>query len=277
MSGPVAGQGSGRYAVVGHPVAHSRSPEIHARFAEETGEAMDYGRLDLAPEDFAEGLARFFHEDGAGANITLPHKLAAADLADRLTDEATAAGAVNTLRLESDRTLTGHNTDGTGLIRDLRENLGLDPDGARVLVLGASGAARAAVAALVGQGPSRLVVANRDMDKARWLSERLPPAEAVPYTDLDLAAFDLIVNATSASLAGELPPLPEGPFTGVAYDMVYAEAPTVFQHWAMDRGARLAADGWGMLVEQAAESFAFWRGVRPETDALLEPGRVLRR
>jgi shikimate dehydrogenase len=267
-----------RYAVFGHPVAHSRSPWIHERFARLTGQHLVYGSLDVPPEAFANALQEFLAGGGKGLNITLPHKLAAFAAADALTGRARRAGAVNTL---ANRTagLLGDNTDGAGLLRDLQENLGIAITGRRVLLVGAGGAARGALPALLDAGPEEVLVANRSADRARALAADFAAAGPVHGCALDAAAgpFDLIVNATSASLAGEVPALPAA-VVGTAtfcYDMAYGSGPTAFMRWAHANGAAGASDGVGMLVEQAAESFELWRGVRPPTEAVLAELRRL--
>jgi len=258
-----------RYAVIGNPVAHSLSPLIHAAFARQTGEDIEYGRL-LAPlERFAETVERFRAEGGRGLNVTLPFKEQAYRLATARSERAVAAEAVNTLRFDAGA-IYGDNTDGVGLVRDIRDNLGLALAGRRVLLLGAGGAARGVVAPLLEQRPQSLTLANRTLERALAL-ERLFGARvrASTYEALRGRQFDLVINATSAGLAGASPPLPAGVYaTGsLAYDMMYGAGPTPFLQAA--RGAALTADGLGMLVEQAAESFFVWRGVRPPTAEVL--------
>ncbi len=265
-----------RYCVFGNPVAHSKSPAIHAAFAAQTGQDLVYERR-LAPLDgFAEALRRFIEEGGKGANVTVPFKVEACALALSLTARARAAGAVNTLRFDG-HDMLGDNTDGAGLVTDIVRNAGLALAGKRVLLLGAGGAARGVVLPLLGQGPAQLLIANRNQANADALVRRfaadVPSGQALgacPYALLD-GRFDVIVNATSASLSGESPPLSPGLFdeNTLALDMVYGARPSVFMQFAASHGAT-ARDGLGMLVEQAAEAFALWRGVRPETAALLE-------
>ena len=262
-----------RYAVVGHPVSHSRSPEIHARFARQTGQAMEYGAMDLAPDEFEAGVRVFFAAGGRGLNVTLPHKEAAARLADALTPRAERAGAVNTLAAQPDGTVLGDNTDGAGLMRDLQVNLDVRVEGSRVLLVGAGGAARGVVAPLLAAAPGVLVLTNRTMERAEVLAadfQDIGPVVACPFEGL-LDDFDLVINATSASLAGQRPALPDTAMSRatVAYDMMYGSKPSAFMDWAAERGARQVSDGLGMLVEQAAESFLLWRGVRPDTAPVL--------
>jgi len=267
-----------RYAVIGHPVAHSRSPDIHAAFARATGEDIEYLRL-LAPLDgFAATLDAFRAGGGRGANITVPFKEEACRAATRLSDRAEAAGAVNTISFR-DGAVWGDNTDGVGLVRDLMQNLGIALAGRRILLLGAGGAARGAVGALLAQQPRSLAIANRTATRAQTLVALFAPAasrdaialSACGFDALVDGGFDVVVNATSASLAGEAPPLPANIFArdALAYDMMYGKGDTPFMAQARIAGANVA-DGLGMLVEQAAESFHIWRGVRPETGPVLE-------
>ncbi|CAG9176790.1 shikimate dehydrogenase [Cupriavidus respiraculi] len=270
-----------RYVVVGNPVAHSRSPDIHAAFARQTGEAVQYGRL-LAPLDgFADAVREFFAGGGHGLNVTTPFKVEACALADRLTPRAEAAGAVNTMWIE-DGLIHGDNTDGIGLVRDLEDHLGTPLEGARILLLGAGGAAMGAMLPLIACGPDRIVVANRTASRASDMLEEFAEAANEHGVELwgggfeALAALteedvcDVVINATAGSLQGEVPPVPalllgEGV---LAYDMMYGAEPTVFLRHAASHGAR-TSDGLGMLVEQAAEAFYNWRGVRPDTGPVL--------
>ncbi|TRX73831.1 shikimate dehydrogenase [Pseudomonas mangiferae] len=261
-----------RYGVFGNPIGHSKSPLIHRRFAEQTGQALTYEAL-LAPlEDFA-GFARAFFREGRGANVTVPFKEEAFRLADRLTPRAERAGAVNTLMRLDDGGLLGDNTDGAGLVRDLVQNAGVRLGGARVLVLGAGGAVRGVLEPLLAEGPAALLIANRTADKARQLARHFADLGEVRgggFDEVD-GAFDLVVNGTAASLAGERPPLDPACLRpgALCYDMMYAAEPTVFCRWAVEHGAT-SRDGLGMLLEQAAEAFQMWRGVRPSTAPLLE-------
>lgn len=267
-----------RYAVFGHPVGHSRSPWLHARFAELTGQSLVYEARDVPPGEFDAALAEFLAAGGKGLNITVPHKLAAFAAAERLTSRAERAGAVNTLAVQADG-LLGDNTDGAGLLRDLRQNLGIDIAGRNVLLVGAGGAARGALAPLLAAQPATVLIANRNAEKAVALAEAFAAEGPVSGSGLGHARgpFDIVINATSASLASEVPALPgtsvaEGTF---CYDMAYGTGPTAFMRWAFARGASGTADGLGMLVEQAAESFELWRGVRPPTAAVLAELRAL--
>lgn len=265
------------YAVVGNPIAHSKSPEIHAAFARQTGQDIGYSRL-LAPLDgFSATVDSFRAEGGKGVNVTVPFKLEAFDIAHRVSQRAKDAQAANFLMFEEDRILAD-NTDGAGLVRDLVNNLGYHPKEKRILLLGAGGAAQGVLAALLEQEPGILTIANRTVEKALRLAEtfrRHPAAGSSVLCGLgfgDLAGhhFDLIINATSSSLHGQLPPLPAQAFApgALAYDMMYGKGRTPFLALAEACGAK-TADGLGMLVEQAAESFLLWRGVRPQTAPVI--------
>jgi shikimate dehydrogenase len=262
-----------RYAVFGNPIGHSKSPLIHRLFAEQTGQALSYEAL-LAPLDDFAGFVRGFFAEGLGANVTLPFKEQAFQLADQLSARAQRAGAVNTLKKLADGRLLGDNTDGAGLLRDLGVNAGFSLAGKRILLLGAGGAVRGVLEPFLGERPKALVVANRSVAKAEALAAEfadLGPIVASAFDWLE-APVDLIVNGTSASLAGELPPiaasLVERGHT-LCYDMMYSRQPTAFCQWASEQGARAALDGLGMLVEQAAEAFLLWRGVRPDSAPVL--------
>jgi shikimate dehydrogenase len=253
-----------RYALVGNPVAHSKSPVIHAAFARATSQDLEYGLIEAPLDGFAATVERFRAGGGRGLNVTLPFKQEAFRLCSGVSARARLAQAVNTLVLE---TGFGDNTDGIGLVHDLSRNLNYKFS--NVLLLGAGGAAQGVVGALLEAGAARVVIANRTVSKAQALAARFPGASASDYDALE-ARFDLVINATSAGLADEAPPLPAGILrSGVlAYDMVYGRE-TPFLTAARRAGAR-ACDGLGMLVEQAAESFFLWRGVRPQTRAVLE-------
>ncbi|MFZ6770246.1 shikimate dehydrogenase [Undibacterium sp. Di26W] len=270
---------SDAYVVIGNPIAHSKSPAIHARFAELTVQHIDYQRL-LAPLDgFTASVHDFIKAGGKGANVTLPFKLEAFALADELSPRAQAAGAVNTLKFEQGR-IYGDNTDGIGLVADIVRNAGVSLRGKRVLLLGAGGAARGALLPLLQEQPAVLLIANRTLAKAQDLlvqTHKLAgncTLQACRFEDIDQAA-DVIVNATSASLNDDVPPLSPALFTDttLAYDMMYAAAPTSFLRFAASHGAQ-CRDGLGMLVEQAAEAFALWRGVRPPSDVVLAEMRA---
>ena len=260
------------YAVIGNPIAHSKSPQIHAEFARQTGQDLVYERL-LAPTHAFVATANAFRgRGGHGLNVTLPFKGEASGFATRLSMSARAAQAVNTLKFEGDA-IIGDNTDGAGLINDLARNLACAIAGRRVLVLGAGGAARGVIRPLLEQQPAQLMLANRTLAKAQLLAQSFRgDIEAGTYAGLAGMQFDLVVNATSASLAGALPPLPPGVFArgALAYDMMYGMGETPFLAFARAEGAAALADGLGMLVEQAAESFFIWRGVRPDTAPILK-------
>ncbi|MES1955633.1 shikimate dehydrogenase [Salinisphaera hydrothermalis] len=263
-----------RYAVIGHPVDHSRSPDIHRLFAEQCGQVMEYTRL-LAPTDGFERVAgEFFGAGGAGLNVTLPFKLAAAEFADRLTERAERAGAVNTLKTTPNG-LLGDNTDGAGLVADLVDNLGATVAGRHVLILGAGGAVRGVVPSLLAAGAARITIANRSIDKARAIATACAGMGEVIACGLDALPedADLVINAISAGLTeGTMPALNPRILAraGAVYDMIYADAPTPFLRWAAEHGVAAGRDGFGMLVEQAAESFALWRGMRPSTKAVMD-------
>ena len=263
-----------QYGVVGHPIAHSWSPFIHGLFARETGESMSYRLYDFTAEEFAQRVREFFRQGGRGLNVTLPHKIAALQLAQDLTARAAHAAAVNTLALRNDGTLLGDNTDGTGLMRDLCDNLGIVVTQRRVLIIGAGGAARGVLAPLLTLQPSETVIANRTPERAQSLAAafaKLGVVSAVGLEHIPGGAFDLLINATAASLSGEIPAVPAtvlGPQT-VCYDMAYGKGDTAFVRWALEHGCTRAVQGWGMLVEQAAESFRIWRGMRPSTAPVL--------
>jgi len=263
-----------RYAVLGHPIAHSLSPWIHGQFALQTGQRLIYTAIDVAPEALTPVVRDFFAQGGCGLNITVPHKQAVLELLDTLSERAREAGAVNTIVREADQRLRGDNTDGIGFVRDLTQNLDVRLAGGRVLMLGAGGAARGLLAPLLGQGLQELVIANRAAARARELAgafARLGPVRGAGYTELDGLDYALIINATAASLQEELPPLPACLLAAetVCYDLAYGHSPTRFVQWARQQGAARAYMGTGMLVEQAAESYLLWRGVRPQTAPLL--------
>lgn len=262
-----------RFAVIGHPVAHSLSPRIHAAFGRQTGIALEYTAIDAPPERFDAALAEFAAEGGVGANITLPHKVRAAQICTALTDAAQRSGAVNTL-IRTASGWHGDNTDGLGLVRDLTERHGLDLRARRTLLLGAGGAAHGVAPALLDAGISDLFIVNRTPEKADALADALArPGRVHPryWDDLrTLGNFDLVVNATSAARTASLPNLPIGLIAprAAAVDLSYGEVAVPFLAWARSAGAHDCVDGLGMLVEQAAESFKRWHHVRPETDAV---------
>ena len=260
-----------RYAVIGNPVAHSKSPAIHAAFAAQSGQQLVYERL-LAPLDgFASTLREFLAAGARGANVTVPFKLEAHALASTLSERARAAGAVNTLRFDG-TSIHGDNTDGIGLVNDIVHNVGIDLRDTRVLLLGAGGAARGVLRPLLAQQPAQLVIANRHAEKAAALAHQFDACGVLATAEFSAleGQFDIIINATSASLTAAVPAISPALFGAqtLAYDMVYGVAPTVFLQFAALHGAS-TRDGLGMLVEQAAESFFVWRGVRPATAPVL--------
>jgi len=259
-----------RYAVIGNPVAHSKSPWIHTEFARATGQDMEYGRIEAPLEGFARAVEEFRAAGGRGANVTLPFKQQAFRYCTAPSARAQLAQAVNTLIFDRDA-VRGDNTDGVGLVRDLSANLGRRIAGSTILLMGAGGAAQGALAPLAQAGAARIVIANRTLPRAQALAARLAGFDvtACGYESLAGQSFDLVINATSAGLEGAVAPLPEGVFArgGLAYDMVYGRE-TPFLALARAAGVEVC-DGTGMLVEQAAESFFLWRGVRPDTAAVL--------
>ncbi|MES2184639.1 MAG: shikimate dehydrogenase [Pseudomonadota bacterium] len=266
----------GLYCVMGNPVEHSRSPWIHARFAELSGEALAYGKQLVALDGFAEGVRAFIAGGGNGCNVTVPFKFEAAALASRLTDRARIAGAANTLRFEAGE-VHADNTDGVGLVADIERNAGVPLAGRDVLLVGAGGAASGVLGPLLGAAPARLVVVNRTHARAAALVERHQPlarlagtalqAVELPALDTD---FDIVINATASSLAGGGIPVQHRVLRpgALALDMMYGPAAALFLGWARDHGA-VPRDGLGMLVEQAAEAFLYWRGVRPPSQQVL--------
>ena len=265
-----------QYAVVGYPVEHSRSPMIHGLFARQTGEKITYELLPAEPDNFERAVREFAAAGGKGLNVTVPHKEAAWKLTNELGPEAERARAVNTLSLRATNRIRGDNTDGIGFLRDLTQNHKVNLSGKRVLVLGAGGAARGILPQMLDADLGELVLANRTMARANRLVELFEAAEKVyvcSFTALnDHASFNVVINATSTGLKGELPPFPASCLdsNSFCYDLTYSSKQTPFVQWAQDRGAGQAVQGWGMLIEQAAESFAIWRGVRPDTAPLLQ-------
>ncbi|WP_300453652.1 shikimate dehydrogenase [Accumulibacter sp.] len=269
---------SDRYCVFGNPVGHSKSPAIHAAFAAQCRQDIRYEAILVPRDGFAESVRDFAAAGGRGANVTLPFKEEAYGLTTRLSARAELAGAVNTMVFHH-ADVFGDNTDGAGLLFDLGVNLSCPIAGKRVLLLGAGGAARGVVGPLLDARPANLVIANRAAARAEDLAQRFAGATSpvgCGYTDLPGMCFDVVINATSASLGGELPPLPSGIFApgSLAYDMMYGREATPFLAFAAQQGAARLADGLGMLVEQAAEAFLVWRGIRPATAPVLAMLRV---
>ncbi|MDH5483669.1 MAG: shikimate dehydrogenase [Gammaproteobacteria bacterium] len=264
-----------RYAVIGNPIAHSKSPLIHAEFARQTGQVLSYTAERVEPGKVAEFVAHFQANNGRGLNVTVPFKLDAYQLATSLSDRAQRAGAVNTLVLNGVGDYYGDTTDGTGLVNDLSHNHHIHLNAKRILILGAGGAVRGVLEPILQQLPSTLVIANRTADRAHQLAHDFSDMghiQGCGFADLASETFDLIINGTSASLSGELPPLPDGILAqgATVYDMMYAAEATPFMRWGKQQGATGCLDGLGMLVEQAAESFAIWRGVRPQTAPVIQ-------
>lgn len=262
-----------QYAVIGNPIGHTKSPLIHGLFAESCGQRIEYTAIEGSTSDFAGDVARFQAQGGRGMNITAPFKLQAFELATQPSERARLARAANAFKFEGDAVLA-ENFDGVGLLRDIEHNLGHPLAGRRVLLLGAGGAVRGALLPFLAAAPARLVLANRDMAKARVLESEVndPRLLLSTYEDLAGQSFDLVINATSASLTGELPPVPEAVFVNaaLAYELAYGKGLTPFLQVARKTGVNTLADGVGMLVEQAAEAFAWWRGVRPQTGPVIE-------
>jgi len=268
-----------RYGVMGYPVSHSRSPVIHRLFALQTGQNLQYELLQVAPEKLEAAIRQFQRTGGKGLNITVPHKSAVARLVDHTSARAATAGAVNTLSFR-DGEIYGENTDGIGLLRDLAVNLGINLEGANILILGAGGATRGIIGPLLEMNPASLLIANRTLGKAQALAdhfERFGPVSACSFNAVPTSEpYDLVINATSAGLQGDTPPYPADAITDqtYCYDLSYGLTATPFSVWARDNGAAHSVMGWGMLVEQAAESFNIWRRIRPDTAPVLKQMQI---
>lgn len=268
-----------RYAVMGYPIKHSRSPLIHRLFALQTNQRMQYEMLQVAPQHLTEAVSQFGRTGGKGANITVPHKESVLDLCDSLSARASVAGAVNTLSF-IDGKIVGDNTDGVGLLIDLKDNLHASLRDARILILGAGGATRGIVEPLLDAKPRSLLIANRTIQRANDIVARLPKNRTIAACAFDAVPddvpFDLVINATSAGLKGEAPPYPACAVSRdtLCYDLSYGLKVTPFCEWALAAGAARSVMGWGMLVEQAAESFEIWRGVRPDTAPVLKQIKI---
>lgn len=263
-----------RYAVFGNPIKHSKSPQIHSAFAEQTAHALSYDAICVDEGGFPEAVSSFMQGPGKGLNITIPFKQEAWQMAEVRSQRAELAGAVNTLYRNAEGQLCGENTDGIGMVRDIVENNGGKIEGADVLILGAGGAVRGVLQPVLEQKPRRLVIANRTASKAELLADLvadLGDVEGCGFDALDGQQFDLVINGTAASLQGEVPPLPDDLLKSAAwcYDMMYSADVTAFCQWAQDHNAEKSIDGLGMLVEQAAESFYIWRGIRPATQPVI--------
>jgi len=281
-----------RYAVVGHPIAHSKSPMIHEMFAKQTNQNLVYEKIEAPVNGFESCVTDFFSaSNGKGLNVTVPFKERAWDLCADRTERAELAGAVNTLYLDQNRNICGDNTDGVGLVSDLKKH-GVDLHGKKILILGAGGAVRGVLQPILKEQPEKVFICNRTESKAAVLVDvfgHLGKLESGPFsafdngnagsenTNKECTGFDLIINGTSASLSGDLPPISNSVITArtVSYDMMYAEHETVFNRWASEAGASKTIDGLGMLVGQAAEAFSIWRGCSPETNEVMKKLRVL--
>lgn len=284
MSDPFDFAPTKKYAVMGNPVAHSKSPQIHRAFAQACGVRLEYTAIQVDAGGFVQAVDQFRAQGGAGLNVTVPYKLEAHALATRLSERARAAGAVNTLKFERGE-IVGDNTDGVGMVRDIEENLGRAIRAQRVLIVGAGGAVRGVLGPVLAAEPTEVVIANRTRAKAEELVMLFANASArgllraAGLTDAadDGHGFDIVINGTAASLKGEVPMLPPQVFArdALAYDMMYGAERTPFLQWASERGVTQLADGLGMLVEQAAESFFIWHARRPQTASVMQMLRVV--
>ncbi len=264
-----------KYAVFGHPIKHSKSPRIHNIFAEQTSQALEYIAQEVPAEQFSTAVDCFFSDGGKGLNCTIPLKELAWSYADLKTERAQLSKAVNTLAIQNDGSILGDNTDGIGLVTDLMRNHGLTLAGSKILILGAGGASRGIIAPIFEQSVASIVIANRTVDKALNLAAEFQHKGHINgcgFNDLGSQQFDLIINATSTSLSGQIPPLPRHLLAnkGVCYDLAYSNEPTAFVRWGEENQALKSLDGLGMLVEQAAEAFFIWRGIRPETAPVIQ-------
>ena len=264
-----------RYAVFGNPIAHSKSPQIHTQFAEQTGQELIYSAELAEVENFEARVNEFVSDNGKGLNITVPFKGQAWEITSQRSERAERAGAVNTIIVQQDGSYFGENTDGVGLVRDLTNNHHINLKDKRILIIGAGGAVRGVIEPIMQQAPAELYIANRTFPKALELAvdfSDLGKIKGCGFDALEGQSFDIVINGTSASMHGELPPLPVNLFreNACAYDMMYAAEPTIFMKWASQHGAVNVFDGLGMLVEQAAESFSLWRGVDPDTKPVID-------
>ncbi len=264
-----------QYAVVGNPISHSKSPHIHTLFAKQCKQDLQYTTIEAPLNGFTESVNSFVINNGRGLNITVPFKQQAWELVTTHSERAKRAQAVNTIIVNSDGSLSGDNTDGLGMLADIQINHSISIEGLNVLVIGAGGAVRGILEPLIASKPKSIIIVNRTIERAQKLAQTfsdISSINAVRFNQLpDTQPADLIINGTSASLSGELPPLPDNILTpgGCCYDMMYSSQKTVFVKWALSHGANAALDGLGMLVEQAAESFKLWRGVRPDTAPVI--------
>jgi shikimate dehydrogenase len=270
------------YAVFGNPVKHSKSPKIHSLFARQIGIALNYQAIEVPIENFSEYVNLFTSQDGKGLNITLPFKENAFSVCDSLTQRAEVSGSVNTIWFDEQKNIYGDTTDGKGLINDLTTNNDIDINNKSVLILGAGGSVKAILEPLCVQKPNQIVIANRTVSRAEQLADKFSDQgnfEACSYAELSNRSFDIIINATSLSLAGELPPIPTTVIKNdtCCYDLMYSNTETIFMKWASEQGAPKVMDGLGMLVEQAAESFFIWHGVKPDTASVIKSLRNVKR
>jgi shikimate dehydrogenase len=275
VSASVATEAPDQYGVAGHPIAHSWSPFIHGMFAKASAQNLVYRLFDISPDNFRRDALRLFAGGLKGLNVTLPHKQAAAELVNELTPRAERARAVNTIAFFEDTSLLGDNTDGLGLTADLEKNLGLALADKRVLILGAGGAVRGVLGPLMERDLRAVVIANRTPDRARKLAKEFADMGEISgcgFSEVSGPPYDLIINATSVSLQGEMPQMPVGIVgeQSICYDMAYGRGHTPFTLWAKSLHAARTTKGWGMLVEQAAESFLLWRGIRPDTEPVRQ-------
>lgn len=264
-----------KYAVIGNPISHSKSPDIHTMFANQTNQAMEYTTIQAEVGSFNQAVQSFIANKGRGLNVTLPFKQDAFRLANHLSDIAQKSGAVNTLIIESNAIIRGDNTDGIGLVRDLKQNLDIPLQQCRILIIGAGGAVRGILPSLFNEKPAAISLVNRTESKTLALTSlfaELYDIKPISFKSLSGHKFDLIINGTSSSLDNTLPPLPDNILEkgGYCYDLMYADKPTIFVKWGFEQGASQSTDGIGMLVEQAAESFFLWRKIRPETQIVIQ-------
>lgn len=262
------------YAVIGNPIAHSKSPQIHTAFAQQEGTEINYQRILSSEKNFVESVTKFFQDGGRGLNVTVPFKVSAYQQCVEINEYARAAKAVNTISFTTDGEWIGANTDGIGLLRDLSSNLAITIKQKRILVIGAGGAVRGILLPLLQEQPASLVVTNRTYEKAKTLEDEFVdfgPITSTALNKLDDNLFDIIINATSASLDGDLPPISASTIHRgtVCYDLAYSDNNTAFLNWAQSHSAGKTSDGLGMLVEQAAESYYIWRGFQPDTKRVL--------
>ena len=263
------------YAVFGYPINHSKSPRIHKIFAEQTGQSLEYSAQEVPAEQFSSAVTAFFSKGGKGLNCTVPLKELAWVYADVKTERAQLSKAVNTLTRQNDGSILGDNTDGVGLVTDLINNHAVTLTDNRILILGAGGASRGIIAPILEQSVHNIVISNRTVDKAIKLAAEFQHKGRIKgcgFNDLNNQQFDLIINATSTSLTGQLPPLPKALLAknGICYDLAYSNEPTIFVRWGQKNQAVKSLDGLGMLIEQAAEAFFIWRGMRPETQPVID-------